>query len=84
MLKRIITSIVATIIFIPVLIFSNTVVFPIAIAIIALISIYEMAKCMGFDKKLYMTVPVYLVAVALPFLMKYLKSRDKVSGLQET
>ena len=72
MLKRIITSIVATIIFIPVLIFSNTVVFPIAIAIIALISTYEMAKCMGFDKKLYMTVPVYLVAVALPFLMKYL------------
>lgn len=72
MLKRIITSIVAVIILIPVLIFSDIVIFPIAVAIISIISAYEMAKCMGFDKKLYITLPIYCFSVAAPFLMRYL------------
>lgn len=71
MLKRIITSIVAVIILLPFLIFSDTFLFPIGIAVITLISAYEMAKCMGIDKKLYITIPIYIFAIAAPFLMRY-------------
>jgi phosphatidate cytidylyltransferase len=71
MLKRIITSIVAVIILLPVLIFSDTVLFPIGIAIISLISVYEIAKCMGFDKRLYISLPIYIFSIVAPFLMRY-------------
>lgn len=71
MLKRVITSIVAVIILLPFLIFSDTFLFPIGIAAVSLISAYEMAKCMGIDKKLYITVPVYIFALAAPFLIRY-------------
>ena len=71
MLKRIITSIVAVIILLPFLIFSDTILFSIGIAAISLISAYEMAKCMGFDKKLHMTLPIYCISLAIPFLIRY-------------
>lgn len=71
MLKRIITSIVAVIILLPVLIFSDTVLFPIGIMIISFISAYEMAKCMGFDKKLHISLPIYIFSVIAPFLIRY-------------
>ena len=72
MLKRIITAIVGLCVFIPVCIFSHTVVFPIAIALVSVISLYEITKCMGFQKKLSLSLPLYPVAAAFPFLVKYL------------
>ncbi len=71
MLKRIITSIVAVIILLPFLIFSDTFFFSIGIAAITLISTYEMAKCMGIGKKLYITIPIYIFAITAPFLIRY-------------
>ncbi len=71
MLTRIITSIVAICVLVPVLIFSHTVVFPIALAIVTAISLYEIFKCMGVSKKLFITAPLYIFGVAAPFLMRY-------------
>lgn len=68
MLVRIITGAVAIGVFIPVCIFSDTMVFPVVIGLMCLIGVYEMAKCLGFEKKYAITIPMYLVALILPML----------------
>ena len=71
MLVRIITSIVAICVLAPILIFSDFFIFPLAIAVITVVSLYEIFKCMGSYKKLYITIPIYLYGAAAPFLMRY-------------
>ena len=79
MLKRIITSIVAICVLLPVLIFSNTVIFPMAIAVVTLISLYEIFKCMGVEKKLFITLPLFIFGAAAPFLMRYNPINDPMA-----
>ncbi len=78
MLKRIITSIVAVLIFIPILWFSHTPVFTAAIAIVSVTSLYEMFKCMGVHKKYALTVPMYISAVAFPTLQRMIDNEAYV------
>ena len=80
MLTRIITSIVAVFVLIPALYFSDTIVFSIAIAAVGVISLYEMFKCIG-AKKLYLTVPLYLFAVASPLLFRYLENNTQFATI---
>lgn len=63
MKTRIITAIVAILIFVPVLIFSDTVVFPIAFGLLAVVAAWEMLSCVGILKKWPVTA-LSLVAVA--------------------
>ena len=70
MLKRIITSIVAVIILLPILWFSDTYIFPAAIALITCIGLYEMFACLGFKTKLAVTLPAYIIGAAAPLLIK--------------
>ncbi len=70
MLKRIITAIVAVIILLPILWYSDTYIFPAAIAIVTCISLYEMFSCLGFKTKFAVTLPSYLIGAATPFLIK--------------
>ena len=72
MLKRILTALVAICVLIPVLFFSNTIVFPIAVAIVSLISLFEIFKCTGSEKKVALVIPIYLYGVAAPFILRYL------------
>ncbi|MBE6545972.1 MAG: phosphatidate cytidylyltransferase [Ruminococcaceae bacterium] len=72
MLKRILTSIVAILILVPVLFLSDTVVFPIALALVSLICLYELFKCTGIEKAWTVTVPLYLFSLILPFLVRYM------------
>ncbi len=66
MLKRIITAIVAIAVFVPVCIFSDTVIFPIAVAFLSALGVFEMAKCLGYHKNLWLTIPLYVIALGLP------------------
>ena len=75
---RIITAVVALCILLPVLIFSDTVVFPIAIALFSLISIWEMSACIGLKNAFLLTVPLYLAAAGAPFLIYYTQNMDFV------
>ena len=70
MLTRIITGVIAIGIFVPVCIFSHTWVFPIVISALCFIGVYEMAKCLKFDKNWALTVPMYAIALALPVLRR--------------
>ena len=74
MLTRIITSVVALAVLLPVLFFSHTVVFPIAISLVAVIALYEVFQCIGMKKRISLTLPVYLFAAVSPFLLRYLDS----------
>lgn len=71
MATRIITGFIAACLFIPVCYFSDYVVFPIVIGLLCLIGVYEMAKCLGFDKKLVITIPMYIIALGLPIFRYY-------------
>lgn len=66
MLKRIITAIVALIVFVPVLVFADTMIFPVMMAICATIGCYEMFSCLGLKSRVVMTAPVYIAAICLP------------------
>jgi len=72
MLKRIITSICAVCILVPVLCFSKTFLLPLGIAAVSVIATYELAKCMGLHKRVALILPAYAFAAVSPFLLRYL------------
>lgn len=72
MLKRIVTSICAVCVLLPVLYFSQTFALPLGIAAVALIATYEMAKCMGVHRHIGLLLPMYVFAAVSPFLARYL------------
>lgn len=71
MLTRIVTSVVALAVLLPALYFSHTAVFPALLAIVGVICLYEMLKCVGFHQRIGMVFPLYGFAVAAPFLLRY-------------
>lgn len=76
MKTRIITGIIAFLVFLPFLIFSETIAFPIAMFICAAISTFEMMRCLGVHKQMWLTLPLYVVAIASPLAMR-LAGADK-------
>lgn len=83
MLKRIITSVVALCVFVPVLIFSNTWIFPIIMSACAVIGVCEMMFCQGFKKNLFLIIPITLFAAFFPLFARYsyLITSDHISSL---
>ena len=71
MLKRTITSIVGIAILIPVILFSNMVVLPIAVSVFSLIALIEMFKCIGVYNNVLLTLPFYILGLISPFSMRY-------------
>ncbi len=69
MKTRIITAIVAIGILVPILVFSDTIVLPIAAAICALLAVFEIAGCVGVRRKLTLAIPTYLFSAAILFLI---------------
>ena len=80
MKTRILTAIVAICILLPVLYFSGTPVLTAAIAAVAVISIFEILKCIGI-KKLYISLPMYVAAAGVPFLLRYTKDSHTVATI---
>ncbi len=68
MLKRIITAAVCIAVFIPVLMFSDTLVFPIVLGVLALIAIFEITGCVDVRRKYHLSLPSYLF-VAVSFVL---------------
>ena len=66
MLKRIITSILALCVFVPAIIFSDTMLFASLVAVCAFLGCYEMFSCTGFKNNIWLTIPVYAAALVLP------------------
>ena len=78
MLVRILSSLLGCAIIIPVLIFSGTWAFPIFMALVSLISVYEMMRCVGAHKKYYLTIPLCVFGAAMPILARLSVQNDKI------
>lgn len=72
---RILTSIGLAIVGIPVLFFSNTLAYPIAVAFFALVAICEMMGVFGLRRKLALAVPTCLAAATMPILAYFMGER---------
>ena len=70
MLTRIITAIVGIAVFLPIMYFSGTYVFDIAVAVISLVAMTELLSCVGMKKSIAVSFPVYGYALALPLYME--------------
>ena len=68
MKTRIITAIVAIIVFLPVCIFSDTWFYPPAMAILCSVGVYEMLTCVGMFKTLPVSVPSMCLAALMPMI----------------
>lgn len=73
MRTRVITGLVALCVLIPILIFSDTFIFELALAVCCVISIFEMLKCVGTLKKLWISVPSLIVAPLVILAVRPLK-----------
>lgn len=85
MLKRIITSLVAVCVLIPILIFDETWVLPTAVSICTVIGILEMLNCIGLRKNWFLTIPLCLTAAFFPIFVRYsyLSRADHMSSLRD-
>ncbi len=71
MRTRVLTGIIAFIVFLPFLVHSDTVAYPIAMSLCAAISTYELVRCVGLHKKHHITLPLCAAAAALPLCMRF-------------
>jgi phosphatidate cytidylyltransferase len=71
MKQRIITAIVLLIVAIPICIFSGTIVFPLVWALLGVVGVYEMLRCMDTKKHLAISIPLYIMAFVSPFVVWY-------------
>ncbi|MBQ7337659.1 MAG: phosphatidate cytidylyltransferase [Clostridia bacterium] len=60
---RVITAIVAIAILLPILIFSDTLILPVAAALLSLIAVYEMLKCCHLHRRLWISIPLMISAI---------------------
>ena len=79
MKTRILTAIVMAVVGIPILIFSDYIVFPILLSLLALAAVFEMFRVLGFEKNYFLSAPAYLIATVLPIL-GYFFSSDHTYG----
>ncbi len=72
MKQRIITSIVALCVLVPILIFADYPVLPVGLAACAALAVFEMLRCIGLHRSVAVSLPLYLGAVGFPFLIRFL------------
>lgn len=70
MLVRIISALVGCAIIIPTLFFSHTWALPILLSFITIVSMFEMLRCIGVHKKIYLSLPVIVFAAITPLIAR--------------
>ena len=71
MLVRTISSVVFLLIILPCIYFSSTPIFIALAVLLSAVSVFEMLKCNGLNKRVALSIPMYLVALT-PILARYL------------
>ena len=56
--------------------FSEYIVYPIALALLSVVSIYEIFNVIGVKKKYFLVIPAYLFCLTLPIVAFFVKSSD--------
>ena len=68
---RILTALGMAVVGIPILIFSEYLIFPIAIALLAVAALFEMFRAIGIERNYFLSAPAYVLSMALPILAYY-------------
>ena len=71
MKTRVLTAIVAICVLIPCLIWSDTILFPIACGIVALIALFEITGCIGIRKKFLLSATTFLYGIVISAIVTY-------------
>ncbi len=80
MKQRLITAVFGFAVLIPLMIFSYTPVFAVAVALFAAIGVFEMIGCIGLRGKLEVLLPSLIIAAAVPIMSRYVvKLSGKIS-----
>lgn len=77
MTKRIMTAIVALGVLAPFLIFSNTFMLLIFSGGLSVIALYEVLDCIGLVKKLFISVPTFIVSAAAVIMTRTVRDTDR-------
>ena len=72
MKQRLITAAFGFAVLIPVLLFSDTIVLPIALALFSALGVWEMLGCVGLRERPQILIPSLLVSAAIPFAARYI------------
>ncbi|MBE6606392.1 MAG: phosphatidate cytidylyltransferase [Ruminococcaceae bacterium] len=72
MFQRVITGIILVAVFVPLLIFSDTPIFTVAVTLLSLVGTYEMLKCLKLNKNTAVTLPSLIIAAGSPLCTRYL------------
>ena len=73
---RAITSLGIAVVGIPLLIFSKYLIFTVALSLLAFLATFEMLRALGLGKIYYISVPAYLLALALPFPTYFMAGKE--------
>ena len=76
---RILTGLCIAALGIPLLIFSHLIIYPIVLAALSLIALYEFYRVMRVEKNLALTIPTYLIGMAFPILAYFLSGEGMKS-----
>lgn len=71
MKTRVITAIVMVAAMVPFFVWSDTIAFPILMALLAGVGIYEMQGCIGSKKQYFSSIPAVIMGLGMPFLARY-------------
>ncbi|MBO5102267.1 MAG: phosphatidate cytidylyltransferase [Clostridia bacterium] len=67
MKTRTITSAFILLVTVPLIIFSQYIIYPIALAVLSLFATYEILRAIGVEREYILSVPAYILSCALPF-----------------
>ena len=70
MKQRILTAVIGIAILLPILFLSGTWFFPVAVAVCCNIALFEMLRCLGLSRIWTISVPTYVLAWIVPFLIR--------------
>ena len=70
MKQRLITALILIVIALPIVIFSNYIIYPIVLSIIAVRAAFEFLRVFGVERRLLVVIPAYLLAAAFPQLSR--------------
>ena len=81
MKKRVITSVAILVVMLLLVVFSNLIVYPVAISAVAVIAVFEILRAIGAHKELVLSAPAYALTIAFPIASYFVKGDSAMTLL---
>ena len=81
MVKRIITAIVALCVFVPMVVFSDTWIFPVGMGICTAIGAFEIIRCIGQKRNFFLIIPLCAMSLFFPIYVRYAGSLQSILSM---